>query len=46
MRVLSQAGRTTLIRAVATTIPLCCISIFLLPKGWCEEIDRILKDFW
>lgn len=19
---------------------------FLLPKGWCEEIDHILKDFW
>lgn len=45
MRSLSKAGRTTLIKAVAT-MPLYCMSTFLLPKGWCLEIDRLLKDFW
>lgn len=46
MRTLSQAGRTTLIKAVATAMPLCCMSTFLLPRGWYEDIDRLLKNFW
>lgn len=46
MHALFLAGRTTLIRAVATSMPLYSVSIFLLPKGWCEDIDRVLKDFW
>lgn len=45
-RALSQAGRTTLIKTVVTTMPIYCMSTFILPKGWCEEIDRLLKDFW
>lgn len=45
-RAVSQAGRTTLIKSVATTMPIYCMSSFLLPRGWCEEIDCILKDFW
>ncbi|KAB1208753.1 hypothetical protein CJ030_MR6G005862 [Morella rubra] len=46
MRTLSQAEHTTLIKAVATAMPLYCMSTFLLPKCWCLEIDRLLKDFW
>lgn len=46
MRTLSQAGRTTLIKAVATAMPFYCMSTFLLSKGWCGKIDRMLKDFW
>lgn len=46
MRALSLVGRTTLIKAVATAMPLYSMSTFLLPRGWCEEIDRVLKDFW
>lgn len=46
MCALSLAGRTTLIRVVATAMPLYSVSIFLLPKGWCEDIDKMLKDFW
>lgn len=38
MNVLSQAGRTTLIKT--------SMSFFLLPKGWCDAIDKILKKFW
>lgn len=46
MRTLSQAGITTLIKAVATAMPLYYMSAFFMPKGWCEEIDKMLKDFW
>lgn len=46
MRALSQVGRTTLIKAVATAMPLYCMSTFLLPRGWCEDIDSMLKNFW
>lgn len=46
VRALSQAGRTTLIKSMATARPIYCMLSFLLPMGWCAEIDRILKDFW
>lgn len=36
----------TLIKAVASTLPQYCMSVFLLPKGWCVDIDKILKEFW
>lgn len=43
---LSQAGRCTLIRAVANALPTYCMSTFLLPKAWCSEIDAKLKNFF
>lgn len=46
VRALSQAGRTTLIKSIAAAMLLYCMSTCLLPKGRCEEIDKILKDFW
>lgn len=46
MRSLSQAGRIVLIKVVATALPVYCMSTFLLPRGWCEDIDRILKHIW
>lgn len=46
MPALSQVGRKTLIKAVARAMPLCCVSTFLLPRGWCEDINRMLKNFW
>jgi hypothetical protein len=45
-RVLLQAGRTTLIRAVASAIPAYSMSTYLLPKSLCASIDKSLKDFW
>lgn len=45
-KTLSQASRTTLIKAVATTLPQYYMSAFLMPKSWCMSIDQILKDFW
>lgn len=45
-KILSQAGRTTLIKAVASSLPAYSMSTFLLPKGFCSSIDKALKDFW
>lgn len=46
VKVLSQAGHATLIKTMARVMPIYCMSSFLLPKGWCDAIDKILKDFW
>lgn len=46
VRTLSQAERATLIKSVAIAMPIYCMSTFLLPNGWCAEIDRTLMDFW
>lgn len=43
---LSQAGRLTLIKSVAATIPSYSMSSFLLPKRWCRKVDNKLKDFF
>lgn len=45
-KVLSQAGRTALIKAVATAIPSYCMSSFLLPRTLCASLDASIKDFW
>lgn len=43
---LSQAARTTLIKSVANAIPSYVMSLFLLPKTFCAEINSGLKNFW
>ena len=45
-RLLSQAAKTTLIKSVANAIPSYLMSIFLLPKSLCLEINSILRKFW
>jgi hypothetical protein len=45
-RLFSQAARTTLIKYVANAIPSYIMSIFLLPKNFCLEINSILRKFW
>jgi hypothetical protein len=45
-KLLSQAARTTLIKTVANSIPSYIMSIFLLPKGFCMELNAILRKFW
>jgi exonuclease III len=45
-RLLSQAARTTLIKSVANAIPSYIMSLFLLPKSFCAEINSILRKFW
>lgn len=46
MKLLSQASRTTMIRAVASAIPAYPLNFFLMPQSWCAEIDIALRNFW
>ena len=43
---LSRAGRTTLIRAVISSVPIYTMSSFLIPKKLCKELDSIASKFW
>uniref|UniRef100_A0A2N9IDR3 Reverse transcriptase domain-containing protein n=1 Tax=Fagus sylvatica TaxID=28930 RepID=A0A2N9IDR3_FAGSY len=43
---LSQASRTCLIRSVAAATPIYSMSSVLFPKGICNKIDALLRDFW
>ncbi|BFG30782.1 hypothetical protein CerSpe_170560 [Prunus speciosa] len=45
-KLLTQAGREILIKAVAQTIPTYPMSVFLFPGGLCRELDGILANFW
>jgi exonuclease III len=43
---LSQAGKEVLIKAVIQAIPAYSMSIFLLPKMLCSELNGIMQKFW
>lgn len=45
-KLLSQAACTTLIKAVANTIPSFSMSFFLLPKPFCLQLNSALRKFW
>jgi hypothetical protein len=45
-KLLLQAGREVLIKAVAQSIPTFAMSCFLLPKGFYEELNSISSKFW
>jgi hypothetical protein len=45
-RHLSFAGRSTLIKAVAQAIPTYIMSSILIPKGVCEEMEKMICKFW
>jgi hypothetical protein len=45
-KLLSQAVRTTLIKMVANVLPCYTMSLFLLPKSFCQDIDSSLRKFW
>jgi len=45
-KTLSQAGKTVLVKVVASTIPSYAMSSFLLPEGFCRALDKAFKNFW
>jgi hypothetical protein len=45
-KVLSRAGKETLIKAVAQAIPNYILSCYKLPEGCCHDIDSMLAKFW
>lgn len=45
-RLVSQAARTTLLKAAANAIPTYVLSLFLLPKSLCSGINAGMRKFW
>ncbi|XP_060974630.1 uncharacterized protein LOC133039721 [Cannabis sativa] len=45
-KLLSQAGRSTLIRAVAQSTPVYSMATYLFPKSLCHEMDQAVRKFW
>lgn len=44
-KLLSKAGKATLIRSVALSIPVYNMATFKIPKGVCESFDAIVRVF-
>ncbi|KAG7551591.1 Ribonuclease H domain [Arabidopsis thaliana x Arabidopsis arenosa] len=43
---LSEAGKEILLKTIALALPVYTMNVFKLPKGICEEINRILANHW
>lgn len=43
---LSKAGKITLLKSAAQTIPNFWMSIFLIPSGICEAIEKVMNGYW
>lgn len=45
-KLLSKAGKEILIKAVAQSIPSYAMSCFKLPASFCDDVERIMRNFW
>ena len=45
-KLLSQAGREILLKAVVQAIPTFAMSCFKLPVGLCDEIEELIRKFF
>ena len=45
-KLLSAAGKEVLIKSIAQAIPVFSMSCFHLPRGLCDNITSIIRQFW
>ena len=45
-KLLSIGGREILIKVVAQVVPTYTMGCFLLPKGLCDDIEGMMRNFW
>ncbi|XP_031101846.1 uncharacterized protein LOC116005747 [Ipomoea triloba] len=45
-RFLSKSGKEVLLKSVAQSMPIFTMSVFLLPYGICESIERMMNRYW
>ena len=45
-KMLSQAGKEILIKAITQAIPMYVMSCFRLPPSLCKELEIIIRKFW
>lgn len=45
-KLLSYAGKEVLIKAVAQAIPVYSMACFRLPRGICENVMSMIRQFW
>ena len=45
-KLLSQAGKEVMIKAIIQSIPTYSMSVFKLPVSLCKEIETMIQQFW
>jgi hypothetical protein len=45
-KTISTAGKEVLVKSVAQVIPVFFMSCFKLPRGLCEHIKKLIRQFW